>query len=70
MAFEIIKHVIISEMQVGDLALFYHSNIGQEIVGLAVFRQPFPDPTTTDERWLAVEVEPVRKLKNPVSLSN
>lgn len=57
------------EMQVGDLALFYHSNIGQEIVGLVrISAAHFPDPTTTDERWLAVEVEPVRKLKNPVSL--
>lgn len=57
------------DMLVGDIALFYHSNIGQEIVGIAkITASSFPDPTIDDDRWLAVEVEAVRPLKKPVTL--
>lgn len=57
------------EMAVGDTALFYHSNIGQEIVGLVTISAAhFQDPTTVDERWLAVAVKPLRKLKKAVTL--
>jgi len=54
----------------GDLALFYHSNIGMEVVGLmTVSAAAFQDPTTDDQRWLAVGVKPVKKLEKPVPLS-
>ena len=57
-------------MKKGDLAFFYHSNEGVEIVGIAkITKEAFQDPTTDDERWVAVEVAPVRKLKNPVTLA-
>ncbi|MBI3140083.1 MAG: EVE domain-containing protein [Sphingobacteriales bacterium] len=57
-------------MKKGDLAFFYHSNEGTEIVGIAkVAREAYPDPTTTEEAWVAVEFKPQRKLKKPVSLS-
>jgi predicted RNA-binding protein with PUA-like domain len=57
-------------MQVGDLALFYHSNIGKEIVGVArIVREAFPDPTIEDARWLAVEVVAEKKLDKPVTLA-
>jgi predicted RNA-binding protein with PUA-like domain len=57
-------------MQVGDLALFYHSNIGKEIVGVArILREAFPDPTIEDARWLAVEVVAEKKLDKPVTLA-
>lgn len=57
-------------MQVGDLALFYHSNIGKEIVGVArIVREAFPDPTIDDARWLAVEVVAEKKLDKPVTLA-
>ncbi len=57
------------DMLVGDLAFFYHSNIGQEIVGvIRISKAHFPDPTIDDDRWLAVEVEPVYLLKRPVTL--
>ena len=40
-------------MQRGDKALFYHSNIGKEIVGIAeITRTAYQDPTSTDERWV------------------
>ncbi len=55
-------------MKKGDTCLFYHSNEGKEIVGLAkVSREAYQDPST-DEDWSAVDVEPVRALRKPVTL--
>ncbi|CAN5537747.1 EVE domain-containing protein [soil metagenome] len=55
-------------MKKGDKVLFYHSNIGKEIVGIAnVSKAEFPDPT--DEKWVAVELKPVKALKKPVTLA-
>src|SRR5687768_6916297 len=57
-------------MKKGDEVFFYHSNEGLEIVGIAkVNREAFPDPTTNDPAWVAVELKPVRKLKKPVPIS-
>ena len=56
-------------MKKGDEAFFYHSNEGLEIVGIArITKEAFQDPTTPDERWVAVELKPVKKLKKPVTL--
>lgn len=58
------------EMKKGDKLLFYHSNEGLEIVGVAeINKESFQDPTTTEDAWVAVEVKPYKKLKNPVSLA-
>jgi predicted RNA-binding protein with PUA-like domain len=58
------------DMKKSDLALFYHSNEGLEIVGIAkVSKESFQDPTTDDKNWVAVEFSPFKKLKNPVSLA-
>ncbi len=57
-------------MKKGDLLLFYHSNEGMEIVGIAkVVKEHYQDPTTEEDAWLVVDVKPVKKLKNPVSLA-
>ena len=57
-------------MQVGDLAFFYHSNIGKEIVGIArISASGLTDPTDPDGKWAAVKVVPVAKLKSPVTLA-
>lgn len=57
-------------MQVGDEAFFYHSQIGLEVVAIArVVREAFLDPSDPAGRFVAVEVAPVRKLKQPVSLA-
>lgn len=57
-------------MKKGDLCLFYHSNEGMEIVGIAkVVKEHYQDPTTEDARWVCVDVAPFQKLKNPVSLA-
>ncbi len=56
-------------MKRGDVLLFYHSNIGLEIVGLAkVVRPAYPDPTTSDD-WSAVDVAPVEAFTTPVTLA-
>ena len=56
-------------MKPGDLAFFYHSNIGLEIVGIAqVSVAGLSDPSDPDGKWAAVKVKPVRKLARPVTL--
>lgn len=56
-------------MKKGDLLLYYHSNEGKEIVGLAkVARTAYQDPKT-DEDWSAVDVAPVKRLRKPVTLA-
>jgi predicted RNA-binding protein with PUA-like domain len=58
-------------MEKGDLVLYYHSNEGKEVVGVArVIKEFYQDPTTQDDRWVVVEIEPVNKLNSPVSLSD
>ena len=58
------------EMKIGDLVLFYHSNEGKEIVGLAkVSKEHYPDPTTDDPRWVVVEFVPVEKFPKTVTLA-
>jgi len=57
-------------MKKGDEVLFYHSNEGMEIVGIAkITKEFYQDPTTEDTNWVAVDLKPVKKLKNPVTLS-
>jgi len=56
-------------MKKGDLVLFYHSNEGKEVVGIAkVVTEAYQDPTTTDERWVVVDLAPMETLKKPVTL--
>jgi len=57
-------------MQKGDLAFFYHSNIGKEIVGIATISVPgIADPSDPEGKWAAVKVKPVVKLEHPVTLA-
>jgi len=57
-------------MKAGDEALFYHSNIGKEAVGLCrISREAYPDPTDESGQWVAVSVQPVRRLTRPVTLA-
>lgn len=58
------------EMQKGDLVLYYHSQEGKAVVGVArVSRTAYPDPTADDPQWLAVDLEPVCPLAQPVALA-
>lgn len=57
-------------MKVGDEVLFYHSQEGLAVVGVArVAREAFPDPSDPAGRFVAVELAPVRPLPRPVTLS-
>jgi predicted RNA-binding protein with PUA-like domain len=57
------------EMKEGELVLFYHSNDGKEVVGIAkVVKEFYQDPTTDDKNWVVVDLSPVETLKNPVTL--
>jgi predicted RNA-binding protein with PUA-like domain len=56
-------------MEKGDLALYYHSNEGKEIVGCTrIIKEAYQDPTTEDEKWSAVDLEPVATFNKNVTL--
>ncbi len=56
-------------MKKGDLVLFYHSNEGKEVVGLAkVVKEFYQDPTTDDDKWVVVDLAPVETFQKPVTL--
>jgi predicted RNA-binding protein with PUA-like domain len=56
-------------MQKGDLAFFYHSNVGKEIVGVVkVVREAYPDPTAEAGDWVCVDMQAVGPMPTPVTL--
>jgi predicted RNA-binding protein with PUA-like domain len=56
-------------MRVGDLAFIYHSVLEKALVGLAKITQDaYPDPTDETKKWVAVRVEPIKRLQKTVSL--
>lgn len=58
-------------MQVGDLAFFYHSNIGKQIVGVVeVVRAAYPDPTAEKGDWVCVDMKAKRPMPKPVTLAD
>jgi predicted RNA-binding protein with PUA-like domain len=58
-------------MKKGDKVLFYHSNEGLEIVGIAkVVKEAYQDPSIDEEAWVVVDFKPVRKLKKSVTLKD
>ncbi len=57
------------DMKEGDLVLFYHSNDGKNVVGVAkVAKEFYQDPTTSDPNWVVIDLVPVQSLDKPVSL--
>ena len=57
-------------MKTGDKVLFYHSNEGLAVVGIAeVVKEAYQDPTTIDSNWVAVDLIPVKALAKPVTLA-
>ena len=60
----------LNAMKKGDAVLFYHSTEGLAVVGIArVIKEAYQDPTTEDQRWVVVDLEPVESLRQPVPLS-
>jgi predicted RNA-binding protein with PUA-like domain len=61
----------LNAMKKGDLALFYHSNEGLCIVGIAkVVKEHYQDPTTEETAWVSVDFAPYKALKKPVTLAD
>ena len=57
-------------MEVGDLAFFYHSNVGKEIVGIVkITKEYYQDSTTDQVAWVSVDFAPVKELNKPVTLA-
>ena len=57
-------------MQTGDLALYYHSQQELAVVGLMeVTRKAYPDPTSSDSRWLTCNFRPIQTLTYPITLA-
>ncbi|HKM62887.1 MAG TPA: EVE domain-containing protein [Acidisphaera sp.] len=60
----------LKSMRQGDLAFFYHSNVGKEIVGVVeVAREAYPDPTAEDGDWVCVDMRAVAPMPTPVTLA-
>jgi predicted RNA-binding protein with PUA-like domain len=58
-------------MKKGDMVLFYHSVIGKKIVGIAIVtREAYQDPTTDDERWVVIDLKPIKPFKISVTLED
>jgi predicted RNA-binding protein with PUA-like domain len=61
----------LKNMKKDDEVLFYHSNEGMEIVGIAkVVKEFYPDTTAADANWVTVDLKPYKKLKKPVRLAD
>ena len=59
------------QMKVGDAVFFYHSGKEKCVIGIAsVSKAAYPDPTAKEDGWIAVDIEPLKKLANPVSLAD
>jgi predicted RNA-binding protein with PUA-like domain len=57
-------------MREGDLAFFYHSNIGKQVVGVVqVARTAYPDPTAESGDWVCVDMRVVAPFPTPVTLA-
>jgi predicted RNA-binding protein with PUA-like domain len=57
-------------MKKGDLAFFYHTGEEKQVVGVVeVIREAYPDPTDKEGAFKAVDIKPVKPLKQPVTLA-
>lgn len=56
-------------MKKGDAVFFYHSVIGKDVVGIAkVSREAYSEKTTDEGEWSAVDLEPLKPFRKPVTL--
>jgi predicted RNA-binding protein with PUA-like domain len=59
----------LNAMRTNDLVLYYHSNEGKAVVGIAkVIKEAYPDPTSVENGWVVVDLVPQQRLLKPVSL--
>lgn len=58
-------------MEIGDKVLVYESQSTKVVIGIAyVSKTHFPDKSTDDNRWVAIELTAERTLNNPVTLES
>lgn len=56
-------------MKLGDEVFFYHSQEGNDIMGLMkVSEEAHQDKTTEDPNWVSVTFEPIESFSKPISL--
>ena len=61
----------LKKMKKDDLVFFYHSIIGKEIKGVAkISKEFYPDPTINDDRWVVVNLKPIKSLLTTVTLED
>jgi len=58
----------LKDMQVGDRAIFYHSNTEKACVGVMEITRAWK-PDGEKGEWASVQVKPVEKLPHPVTLA-
>lgn len=64
-----LKHM--RSMKKGDLALVYHTGDERAAVGIAqIASNPRPDPEAGNDKVVVVDVKPVKKLAQPVTLAD
>ena len=60
----------LQSMKKGELAFFYHSNEGKEIVGIAeIIKEAYPDPTDKTGKFVCVDIKADKPLKTPVTMA-
>ena len=63
-----LKHL--RTMEIGDLALIYHTGKERRVIGVAqIVSQPYPDPKLDDAKRVVVQVQAVRRVQEPITLS-
>lgn len=57
-------------MKKGDAVFFYHSGDEKQVVGVArVAAEAYPDPTAKEGDWSAVDLTPVKPVRQAVALA-
>lgn len=63
-----LKHL--RTMEIGDLALIYHTGKQRRVIGVAqIVSQPYPDPKLDDAKRVVVQVQAVRRVQEPITLT-
>lgn len=63
-----LKHL--RTMEIGDLALIYHTGKQRRVIGVAqIVSQPYPDPKLDDAKRVVVQVRAVRRVQEPITLT-
>ena len=59
----------LDSMRPGDLVLYYHSNVGKEVVGIMeVIALAHADKTDDTGKWMCVDMRAVEPMPKPVTL--